>query len=72
MSNAYEEMKQLLELRAYSPNTQRNYLGHVKHLEQYLDKPSELVSPNEIKQYLQYRMKSGIRLQQHKHLMQCL
>ncbi|MDI3535359.1 MAG: integrase/recombinase XerD [Thermosediminibacterales bacterium] len=60
MSNHYEKMKFEMELRCYSPHTQKHYLSHVRLLERHLGKPPDQISPNEIKQYLHYRIKKGI------------
>lgn len=47
-------------LRGYSPNTQKHYSSQVRLLEKYLDKPSDQILPDEIKEYLHHRVKSGI------------
>lgn len=60
MQNPYEAMKFEMELRGYSPNTQKHYLNHVKFLETYSGKPPIQISLDEIKQYLHYRIKRGI------------
>ncbi|MGV8149948.1 MAG: tyrosine-type recombinase/integrase [Alkaliphilus sp.] len=60
MSNYYEKMKLEMELRGYSPNTQKHYSSQVRLLEKYLDKPSDQILPDEIKEYLHHRVKSGI------------
>lgn len=60
MSLHYEKMKQEMELRGYSPQTQKHYLNHVRLLENYWGKPPDLIEPEEIKQYLHYRIKKGI------------
>jgi site-specific recombinase XerD len=60
MSNHYEKMKFEMELRCYSPHTQKHYLSHARLLERHLGKPPDQISPDEIKQYLHYRIKKGI------------
>jgi len=60
MSNYFEKMKFEMELRGYSPNTQRHYLCHVRLLERFCAKSLDQVSPDEIKQYLHHRIKKGI------------
>jgi hypothetical protein len=60
MSRHYEKMKLEMELRGYSPHTQKHYLSHVRLLERYSGKPPDQISPDEIKQYLYYRIKKGI------------
>jgi len=49
-----------MEIRGYSPNTQRHYLSHVRLLEKFCNKPLGEISPDEIKQYLHHRIKKGI------------
>ncbi len=49
-----------MELHGYSPQTQRHYLNHVRLLEKYWGMSPDLIQPDEIKQYLHYRIKKGI------------
>lgn len=49
-----------MELRGLSPQTLRLYLSHLRLLEKYFNKPATEVSPDELKHYLYYRIKSGI------------
>lgn len=60
MSTYYEKMKFEMELRGYSQQTQKHYLGHIRSLEKYLNKPLEQILPDEIKEYLHCRIKQGI------------
>ncbi|NSW92908.1 MAG: site-specific integrase [Firmicutes bacterium] len=60
MSSLYDKMKFEMELRGYSPHTQKHYLSHVRLLEKYSGKPPDQISPDEIKQYLHYRINKGI------------
>jgi len=60
MSNHYEKMKFEMELCGYSLHKQRHYLSHVRLLEKFSGKPLVQISPDEIKQYLHYRIKKGI------------
>lgn len=60
MTNYYEQMLFEMDLRGYSPQTKKHYLSHIRLLENYLNKPLDQVSPEEVKQYLHYRIKSGI------------
>lgn len=60
MTNYYEKMQFEMELRGYSPHTKKHYLCHVRLLENYLSKPLDQVSPEEIKLYLHHRIKNGI------------
>jgi site-specific recombinase XerD len=49
-----------MELRNYSKNTQRHYLSHVAMLERHFNKTADLIVPDEIKQFLHYRITQGI------------
>lgn len=60
MSNFYETMMLEMDLRGYSPNTKKHYLSHVRLLERFCDKTLDLISPDEIKEFLHYRIKEGI------------
>ena len=59
-SSHLQKMKFEMELRGLSPQTQRLYLCHLRLLEKHLHKPASEVSPDELKLYLYYRIKSGI------------
>jgi hypothetical protein len=43
-------MKVEIELRGLFPETLRHYIGHIKLLEKYFDKPAGQISPDELKQ----------------------
>jgi len=60
MTNYFEQMKFEMELRGYSPQTKKHYLSHIRLLEAYLNKAINQVSPEEIKEFLHHRIKSGI------------
>lgn len=60
MSSYYEKMQFEMELRGYSKQTRKHYLNHVRLLESHWGKSPELIVPEEIRQYLHYRIKSGI------------
>jgi site-specific recombinase XerD len=60
MSDHIEKMQFEMELRNYSRNTQRHYISHIKLLENHFGKSADKITPDEIKQYLHYRIKSGI------------
>lgn len=60
LSPHLQKMKLEMELRGLSPQTLQHYLSHLRLLEKYFDKPAFEVSPDELKQYLYYRIKSGI------------
>ena len=53
-------MQYEMELRTYAPSTQKHYLSQIRLLENYSNKSCPLISPDEIKQFLHHRIKSGI------------
>jgi integrase/recombinase XerD len=60
LSTHLQKMIFEMELRGYSPQTQNHYLCHVKLLEKHTSKPAPQLTPDELKQYLHYHIKSGI------------
>ena len=60
LSSHLQKMIFEMELRGYSPQTQNHYLCQVKLLEKYANKLAPQLSPDELKQYLHYRIKSGL------------
>ena len=54
------QMKSEIQLRGLAPQTLHLYLSHLRLLEKYFDKPAPLVSEDELKKYLYYRIQSGI------------
>ena len=52
MSQFLEKMKMDLALRGYSPRTQKTYLQNVNHFSNHFDKPPELLSDEDIREYL--------------------
>ncbi len=60
MSTYYEKMKFEMELRCYSQQTQKHYLNHVRLLERHFGKPVNQITPDDIRQYLHHRIKTGI------------
>lgn len=60
MENLFNKMIQEMNLRAYSPTTKKTYLGHVKLLIKYCNIPPEDITAEDIKEYLNYRITSGI------------
>jgi len=60
LSPHLQKMKIEMELRGFSSETQRHYLSHLRMLEKHFNKPALEVSPDELKLYLYYRIKSGI------------
>jgi integrase/recombinase XerD len=57
MLTCYDKMLFEMELRGYSPQTQKHYLNHVRLLEKYMGKPPESITPEEIKLFLHHRIK---------------
>jgi site-specific recombinase XerD len=60
MKNHIQSMQYEMELRTYAISTQRAYLSQIRLLENFCSKPSTLISPDEIKQFIHHRIKSGI------------
>ncbi|TGE38146.1 integrase [Desulfosporosinus fructosivorans] len=60
LSSHLQKMVFEMELRGYAPHTQNHYLGHVKLLERHTSKPAPDITPDELKQYIHDRIKSGI------------
>jgi len=60
LSEHFVQMKSEMELRGFSPQTMRHYLGHLRLLEKFYGKQAPLISPDELKRYLHHRVQSGI------------
>ena len=60
MGNSIQAMRFEMELRTYAIATQKSYLTQVKLLESFCNKPCDLISEDEIKQFLHHRIISGI------------
>jgi len=60
LSPHLQSMKFEMELRGYSPQTQRHYLCHLRLLESYSKKSASQITTDELKQFLHFRIKSGI------------
>lgn len=60
LSPHFQKMQIEMELRGLSPQTIQQYFIPLKLLEKHFDKPAFEVSPDELKQYLYHRIKSGI------------
>ena len=60
MNNCINKLRFELELRTYSPSTIRHYICQVKLLEEHYKKPCDLITSDEIKEYLHFRISSGI------------
>ena len=52
MSQLLKKMKMALTLMGYSPNTQKTYLDNVSHLSKHFAKPPELLTEDDIRDYL--------------------
>ncbi|KLU67846.1 tyrosine recombinase XerD [Desulfosporosinus acididurans] len=60
LSPHFQKMQIEMELRGLSPQTLQQYFIPLRLLEKHFDKPAFEVSPDELKQYLYHRIKSGI------------
>lgn len=60
LSSHLQKMKFEMELRGLSPNTLTHYLSHLRMLEKHFNKSASQVSPDELKEYLHVRIKSGL------------
>lgn len=49
-----------MDLRGYSPHTKKHYLSHIRLLQKFCDKSMNLITPEDLKQYLHHRIRSGI------------
>ncbi|MCE7699772.1 MAG: site-specific integrase [Methanobacterium paludis] len=54
MTKLKEKMKIDMELRGYSPTTIKYYIGNVSRLAEYFNKSPEVLSTEEIREYLHY------------------
>lgn len=52
MSNLHDKMLQDMQLRGFSPNTQRTYLNHLRHFEKYFQKPATQLGVDDLRNYL--------------------
>jgi len=60
MNNCIDKLRFELELRTYAPSTIKHYICQVNLLEKYYNKPSDLITSDEIKKYLHFRISSGV------------
>jgi site-specific recombinase XerD len=60
MSIFIDKLKFELELRTYSPSTIKLYICQVKLLEKHYNKSCDSITPEEIKEYLHFRISNGI------------
>ena len=49
-----------MELRGYAQHTKDHYLGHLRLLEKHTNKSAPQITPDELREYLHDRIKSGI------------
>jgi len=49
-----KHMKEIMEVRGFSPNTISNYLAHIKNLAAYFNKPPHTLTPEHIHKYQVY------------------
>ena len=54
MSELREKMKMDMELKGYSPNTIKHYIGHVSNFSKFYNKAPELLKEKDIREYLHY------------------
>jgi integrase/recombinase XerD len=54
MSELRQRMKMDMELKGYSPNTIKSYIGHVSNFAKFYNKSPELLREKEIREYLHY------------------
>jgi site-specific recombinase XerD len=54
MSELRKKMKMDMELKGYSPNTIKSYIGHVSNFSKFYNKSPELLREKEIREYLHY------------------
>ena len=56
----FQKMIFEMELRGYAQHTQNHYLGYLRLLEKHTNKSAPQITPDELRQYLHDRIKSGI------------
>ena len=52
MSELHEKMLQDMQLRGFSPNTQRTYLNNLRRFESFFQKPAESLNTDDLRNYL--------------------
>ena len=52
MSKMHEKMLQDMQLRGFSPNTQRTYFNHLRHFETFFQKPAKQLGQEDLRSYL--------------------
>jgi len=60
LSSHLQLMNCEMELRGFSTQTIKHYLGHLRLLEKFYGKPANQISPNELKKYLYNRIQFGL------------
>jgi integrase/recombinase XerD len=54
MSEWHEKMLQDMQLRGFSPNTQKTYLKHLQHFEKFYQAPAKQLNQEDLRNYLLY------------------
>jgi integrase/recombinase XerD len=52
MSKLHDKMLQDMQLRGFSPNTQRTYLNHLRRFETFFQKPAKQLNQEDLRNYL--------------------
>jgi integrase/recombinase XerD len=52
MSELHQKMQQDMQLRGFSPNTQRTYLNNLRRFESFFQKPAESLNTDDLRNYL--------------------
>ena len=52
MLKLHDKMLQDMQLRGFSPNTQRTYLNHLRHFEKFFQKPAKQMGVENLRNYL--------------------
>ena len=59
-SSALEKMNKVMNLRGFASLTRKSYLSHLKLLFKYCNKPPEMITADDINEYLNSRINSGL------------
>lgn len=52
MSKLHDKMLQDMQLRGFSPNTQKTYLKNLQHFEKFYQAPAKQLNQEELRNYL--------------------
>ena len=52
MAKLHDKMLQDMQLRGFSPNTQRTYLNNLRRFESFFQKPAESLTTDDLRNYL--------------------